>query len=498
MTQTEDVMCYGDSSGTAMLEITGGTGQYDIQWDAAANNQNTPIASDLCAGDFTYTVNDENECEENGMVSITQPDSVMITVSQDIIVCPDEEFTLSAEATGGQGGFTYEWVNFGNNSDLTTSIQATEMIFVLAQDMMGCESAMDSVQVSVMTMDNDSIVLQAPEVICSGQEADLSAVFFGQDESYDYAWNVAELTSTGQFNITPESSAYYTLTVTDQCGASISDSIYIEVQDIQNVEILSNATEGCAPFGLSLTTGLNANNIDFEWTFVDSVVVNSPIASHTFKHDGAYEVELRLITELGCYDDTVFTFPVDVHPVPSADFIASTYETDITEPEIDFTNLSSEEAVFFSWNFDDGSSSDEIQMSHNFETVGSYYVELMAESLFGCSDTIVKKIYVGPNHDVIVPTVFTPDPYASKGRYYDPNDLSNDIFYPFAEFVQEFNMMIFNRWGELIFESNDIAYGWDGFYEGELSQSGSYAYVIKVVFEDGYEVQTDGQLNLIR
>ena len=58
--------------------------------------------------------------------------------------------------------------------------------------------------------------------------------------------------------------------------------------------------------------------------------------------------------------------------------------------------------------------------------------------------------------------------------------------------------MIFNRWGELIFESNDIAYGWDGFYEGELSQSGSYAYVIKGVYEDGYEVQTDGQLNLIR
>ena len=72
------------------------------------------------------------------------------------------------------------------------------------------------------------------------------------------------------------------------------------------------------------------------------------------------------------------------------------------------------------------------------------------------------------------------------------------MFYPFAEFLTEFNMQIFNRWGELIFETNDIMFGWDGYYKGEMSPAGGYAYIINLTFYDGFQVKKQGQVKLMK
>ena len=102
-----------------------------------------------------------------------------------------------------------------------------------------------------------------------------------------------------------------------------------------------------------------------------------------------------------------------------------------------------------------------------------------------------------PDHEIIIPTAFTPNGNGGGG-YYDPSDLSNDIFYPFVQYVEDFRMRIYNRWGELIFESLDVRIGWDGFYRGALSPQDAYVYQVYVRFVDGKEIERTGGFTLVR
>jgi gliding motility-associated-like protein len=111
---------------------------------------------------------------------------------------------------------------------------------------------------------------------------------------------------------------------------------------------------------------------------------------------------------------------------------------------------------------------------------------------------ITRSVEITPIYDITIPNVFTPNPNGSNGGYYDPEDLSNDVFYPFVEHVEEFNMRIYNRWGELIFESEDISTGWDGYYRGQLSPQDAYVYQVWVRFVDGKEEVRTGDVTLMR
>jgi gliding motility-associated-like protein len=107
-------------------------------------------------------------------------------------------------------------------------------------------------------------------------------------------------------------------------------------------------------------------------------------------------------------------------------------------------------------------------------------------------------VVVNPIYDITIPNAFTPNPNGGSGGSFDPNDLSNDVFYPFVRFVKNFRMRVFNRWGELVFESNDIRQGWDGYYKGKLSQQDVYVYQLWVRFVDNKEVQRMGDITLFR
>ena len=137
-------------------------------------------------------------------------------------------------------------------------------------------------------------------------------------------------------------------------------------------------------------------------------------------------------------------------------------------------------------------------MTHQYTDVGLFSVELVVSDVRGCTDTARVTVEVTPDHEVTIPTGFTPNPGGGSGGAYDPTDLSNDVFYPFARFVEDFRMRIYNRWGELVFESLDIRQGWDGYYRGQLCQQDVYAYQVWLRFVDGKERQLVGDITLFR
>ena len=172
--------------------------------------------------------------------------------------------------------------------------------------------------------------------------------------------------------------------------------------------------------------------------------------------------------------------------------------TDVDHAQIAFTDESSGALAGHAWDFGDGGTSDQQHPDHTYIDVDQYQVMLIVTDIRGCVDTAVHVVNILPVYDIVIPNIFTPGSEGGNGGWYDPNDLSNDVFYPFVKYIDDFNMRIFNRWGELIFESTDLFVGWDGYYRGQLSPQDVYVYTMRFGFIDGYVVDRIGDVTLAR
>jgi gliding motility-associated-like protein len=184
-----------------------------------------------------------------------------------------------------------------------------------------------------------------------------------------------------------------------------------------------------------------------------------------------------------------------IHPAPKANFSASADVANIPNDPIQFTNQSTGATSYY-WNFGDGGFTNLTNPSHNYVTVGFYTVSLVATNQFKCTDTAYKDIKV--ISDIQFPNVFTPNVNGGNGGSYNPANLDNDVFFPYTSGVVEYKLLIFNRWGELVFESQDINMGWDGYFNGKLCQQDAYVWKADVKFFDGRKYNKTGNVTLLR
>lgn len=251
----------------------------------------------------------------------------------------------------------------------------------------------------------------------------------------------------------------------------------------------------CSGETLSLTGG-NTNNltgVTYSWTGPNGFFSNeqSPVVTNVPANSaGTYS----LIASLnGCTSQT--DIQVVVHPSAVASF-NSNLLNEVSEPHLyEFINTSSN-AVAYLWDFGDGETSVENSPTHQYvEESGSALVQLIAVNANGCNDTILVNVdlLVIPENDTVltfIPNSFTPD----------GNEYNQDFKPVFNESIDltEYSMKIFNRWGEVIFESKDPNIGWDGSYKSMQSPVGLYNYVVR--FKDKYtlkDYQVEGYVNLI-
>jgi len=186
---------------------------------------------------------------------------------------------------------------------------------------------------------------------------------------------------------------------------------------------------------------------------------------------------------------------VNIKPSPTAGFSPSTYTAYIPNDPVQFTNTSTNANAYF-WDFADGSTSTLFQPIHNYPVVGFYTITLIATNQYNCTDTATDVIKV--ISDIQFPNAFTPNLSGSNGGAYNVNEYNNDVFFPYTAGVTEYNLMIFNRWGELIFESNDIAVGWDGYFAGKPCQQDAYVWKANVKFFDGRVYKKTGSVTIVR
>jgi gliding motility-associated-like protein len=192
---------------------------------------------------------------------------------------------------------------------------------------------------------------------------------------------------------------------------------------------------------------------------------------HAFAADGTYDVTLFLKTKAGCTGS--YTRPVVVLKKPRADFRLIPNPITVLKPDVEFTNLSSNDVISYKWNFGDGEESDEKDPAkRRYPDTGHYVITLTVRNANGCADTLVDTLKVKMDYTIHPPNVLTLN-----------GDGVNDEWKPLGEGVENYEIVIMDRWGQQVFHSTDFNESWKGDYNGNgvLVPEGVYVYQIKIV-----------------
>ena len=258
-------------------------------------------------------------------------------------------------------------------------------------------------------------------------------------------------------------------------------------------EFGADVDEGCAP--LTVTFKLESQDIamSYIWDFGDGDMSTDANPVHVYTETGTYSVELTVTSLINQkYITTVSSNPVVVYGTPEVAFNRDTDE-DEAGMEVTFVDLSSN-VIEWVWNFGDGvrSTSKEENPTHTYTDEGTYIVELVGKDINGCKDTMYSKIRVSGMKltlNSLIPTAFSPN---GDGR--------NDVFLPLITMTAnlDFEMSIYDRQGNLLFETHDINQGWDGRLKGSgrTALQGTYIWVITLKNEQGEDDRQVGTISL--
>ena len=328
-----------------------------------------------------------------------------------------------------------------------------------------------------------------------------------QNSLTSWLWNFGDNnTSTEQnpsYAYTESGIFTATLTVTSNHGCVDSLTKEVNVNPLPEVEFVSFDTVGCHPVCATFidVSSIESGTIETAiWDYgnseIDTIAANNQTTSMCFENTSnlnvrIFDVSLTLISEKGCSASKTKTGNVQVYPIPVAEFVPSPYPTNIHNTQVQFTNVSIG-GNSYQWDFSGLGSSEEEHPSFKFpgDDEGTYPVELIVTNVYGCRDTTIFPITINGEFILYVPNAFTPD-----------GDGINDKFGPVVqgEKISEFDFFIFNRWGELIFESHNSEVWWDGTNKGQPVKQG--VYVWKIVARDKYTNEKNeyiGHVTLLR
>ena len=495
-----NVSCNGANDGAIDLTVGGGTPGYSYVWN---NGATTEDLSGLTAGTYSVTITDANGCQHSNQIFINQPEELTsepeITSDyngSDISCFGASDGSASLSVNGGTPGYTYIWMNSDNevigNSPTISGIPSG-VYNVLTIDANGCQSSA-SVTLSdpefLFTDINTLTDYYGLPVSCENKEDGvIEVVFEGGTPTYTIAWENPASNSAILSNIGP---GEYTVTIYDANGCQISDNIVLEGHPIPEFSP-APPVEVCIGDELILDCITEPGN-NVIWTFSNGYTDNSCSPSpFTVDFVGCIDASVEVTSPFGCTNTWLLSDYICSNPLPDADFTTTPSDVTFISSTAYFENLSTG-AVSYEWNFGDNSpNSFQENVQHTFPDAGpgQYTITLIATSEFGCIDSISKPIRVKDALIFYVPNTFTPD-----------GDNFNNTFLPvfYSGFdPYDYTLLIFNRWGECIFESHNVEIGWDGTYNGKMAQDGTYTWNIEVRnVEDSKRFQQTGHVNLIR
>jgi gliding motility-associated-like protein len=463
--------CFGANDGSVNLNASGGTPVYTYVW---SNNSTSQSISNVTNGSYTVTVADSKNCTQSKIFVVGSPPAINIFPSVTPVSCfGGANGNIHLTVNGGTGPYSFLW------SDYTTGPADTALnagnYSVTITDNANCSAVASGINISQPTAVAAQIS-STPQSCINKIDGSVTVIPNGGMPPYVYSW------SNGVYTASAVNLLYgpYSITIADANGCVYTDSVTVPLQPamlitdsaqqpfcptVHSGEILLSVSGGTAPYIYNWSNGQNSMDIEnlpagaFYVTVTDSKgcsVEDSFFLQYQYDItvDAGPDVTINLGQNTVLTAVTLATTSVSYFWFPSSGIICNTCESTDAAP------------------------------------VKTLWYTVTVTDEHGCKANDSVLITVNPDYGLFIPNAFTPN-----------GDGNNDFFEMFGnkQAIQYWNIKVFDRWGELVFESNDLNFKWDGSYRGKMLNPTVLVYTAKAVFLDGYtRNDLKGSLTLIR
>ena len=451
--------------------------QFSATWNSGTNttatiaivNQNTATGgNDFAIDDITFA----DLCQYTDTINVSYPDPPILTITGADTICEGDSITLTA-STDIPGSTVVWFPNLVTADSIRVSPSTTTTYSAVANSPQNCNSSMVSTVITVLPY--PEINASANDTICVG---DSSTISFTSQNIDQFTWENGNTTDTTRI-VSPSQTTTYSITGFSSAGCSSTDSVSIVVNEIPTVSFEDNY-KICA--GDSITVYIDYDNSTATNIYWDSKLDNVNQKLVTTENDTSLNV---FIEQNGCYSDTAYT-DVITQEIPVTYPISDVVTCPETEFELE-TSSSVDEATIV-WLPDNIT-------GNYYSNLSSESYEIAAFSFIGecVSDTVYAEILISDTCQCEwnIPNVFTPN-----------GDDLNDAFMFVDEkqscILRNFRLVVFNRWGKTIWETNDQNIVWDGTNNGNMSAEGTYFWKLSFSTQNNDQVTETGTVTLLK
>lgn len=444
-----------DGPQETLIDYLGGEPDEGGVWldpDGNAFNGDFDPSTDV-AGTYTYAI---PSCDVSAELEVEVVFYAIEVAEPDTTICQNGSAVLSID--NPDATVEYLWSSGANSTTINVSPLADDAYSVIGTYGPGCLT--NTVEFFVTVLPGLSLTVSQGGNICPGESLEVSVQSaFGGLEPYSFSWTSesGEVFAGDLVDANPEFEGDWCATLIDACESTPAvECVFIGLAEEIDVTFTADTLGGCVPVTVFFQS--NAENTDAIetalWEFGNGTISsNLTAAVGGYQQQGLYTITYSVTSVDGCFFTHTEENMITVYNQPFASFSIDPQTIVLPNTTADFLNFSQGSNEFV-WIFNQTDSIDTFNASYDFPaTPGVYPVTLLATNPWGCADSLTRNVVVVEEFTMFIPNAFTPD-----------QDGINDVWRFEGIDIDEnhFELMIFNRWGEVIHRTNDVKAGWNG------------------------------------
>lgn len=498
-----DSICYVD-----MCTYSTIPGYFAKEWQISGGTILSPLWKDTIlvkwdsaySGEIRLKVSNQNGCDSLLTKTVKLLKLETIPISGPNIACIKHDLMFEGIQLPGN---TYHWTTRGGNFVSSTNQHQAWLVFPSTgthsvrldyRNSNGCSGAsIKNVQIESLEIP----VITGAAKACLNSEGTYNKQHIytlsnTPNDSLVYTWssdasNTIEIINPTTIRVKWGTTGQHKLQLHQRnpiTGCENSAEFTVEIGKLDPPNIKRGNYEGCIPLNVNFTEASGNKQYKCAWYYENKKISSQSHTSHSFDKTGEHQVKLVVTDEYGCVDSAFSS--VTVYPKAHADFEILNNPPVYISDTVRLKNHS-ENAVHYFWDLDYGQTSTEVNPVSQYNYPGIYRITLWAYNGNNCPDTISRPVDVRVIPWLIVPNAFTPN-----------GDGLNDYFSVNHGWMTDFEILILNRWGEILYRTTDINFKWDAKYMGEDVPSG--VYVFKIFARDYYDqaIPLNGDITVLR
>ena len=441
-------------------------------WTPVAGLNNPNIANPIATPTITttYKVNIGFYCgSKTDSIKVTIQPCGIVTLASGDSICPGKCGIISASASGGASPYTYTWSSGQTGPGPYTVCPTVTTKYTVTVTEAGGTSNVQTVKVLVQPI---KLTSSSTAERCGTKNGTATAIATGGSGAFSYSWDTGETTA----GTTGFTAGTHVITATDSKGCSVSANVKVARDSILNA---SAGPDQAICLGVNSSVQLNASGgLAYSWspaTGLSNAAISNPVATplSTTKY-------IVAVSEGNCLDRDTVLVQVTVPPTPNAG-------ADQTIAQGQSTTLQASGGTTYSWSPATGLSNPNIANPIAFPTTTTTYTVVVSDAA-RCTSTATVTIFVKEcPGDVFIPSAFSPN-----------GDGENDVFFVRSICLKQIRFRIYNRWGELVFETTDVSHGWDGNFRGKAMDTGVFCYFVEATLVNDARIIKKGNVTLLR